>query len=242
MPSKFTRRHTFTTHSPTMSIVAPILVAIGFPVAFGAHTLLQADQVKNKFFKDMRPQEIASAKNLAMAATLGPLALMYARYRPAASGAKSLTLLTLGTGLKTVGVFGLAQSVISPNPQLEAYMNGAANSKSFMSNQQQAEGMVRITRHPISWSVAAFALGNVLTRFTVADAVYWGGMGAFSVYHAYTEDKNNRAILGESFYKNTSFVPFEAILKDKQKMVDLKKEINQRAIGITTLAAPLLLL
>ena len=78
--------------------------------------------------------------------------------------------------------------------------------------------------------------------FRLSDAVYWTGMGFYSIYHAYQEDKHNRNILGESFYKKTSFLPFEAILKDKQNLADLKKEINVQAIGITTLTAPLLLL
>ncbi|TPX37672.1 hypothetical protein SmJEL517_g00713 [Synchytrium microbalum] len=222
-------------------MAAALALPFAFIPLFGVTALLNNDQFKqNVFGKDSKPKDIQHTKLMALAGTAAPIAMLYARASRGVS-VRFLPLTLLGAALKTVGIFGSAQAVLAPNPMMDVFLNGQTRT-SWGAHNTKPEGLVRVTRHPLSFSVAAYSVGNLITRFSPTDMIFWTGVGAFSVFHAYLEDKANKPVLGEAFYNQTSFTPFQAIREDRQKIADVKAEIHEKAIAFTTLASPLFLL
>jgi len=83
------------------------------------------------------------------------------------------------------------------------------------------KGMLRITRHPFLWGVAIWAGGHLLVNGDRASIVLFGSMLVLAVFGTASIDAKRRHALGETyiaFTKQTSNLPFAAILTGKQKL------------------------
>jgi len=96
-------------------------------------------------------------------------------------------------------------------------------------------GIHRITRHPLNTGFALFGLAHMLVNPTVGDWIFWGGFPVFAVLSAIHQDR--RMLASESpefrsFYEQTSFVPFAAILSGRQRMAWSELRWRGVAIGV----------
>jgi uncharacterized membrane protein len=101
-------------------------------------------------------------------------------------------------------------------------------------------GIHRITRHPQNAAFALFGLAHMLVNTTVGDWIFWGGFPLFAIVGSIHQDRRTLASdfpEVRSFYEQTSFIPFWAILSGKQKIVWSEFRWRTLAIGLALYAA-----
>ena len=101
-------------------------------------------------------------------------------------------------------------------------------------------GAVKITRHPLQWGILLFAIGHLIANGDQASIVFFGTLALLSAVGMFAMDKRKKANGSEkwqTFYENTSLVPFAAILSGKTTLK--AAEINWLAvvIGVALYAA-----
>ncbi|MBL8658763.1 MAG: NnrU protein [Rhodospirillales bacterium] len=76
-------------------------------------------------------------------------------------------------------------------------------------------GIFRVTRHPVMWGVALWALAHLLANGDAAGMILFAGMGVLALGGAAQSDARRRASVGEAwaaYRARSSFVPFVALL------------------------------
>ena len=107
---------------------------------------------------------------------------------------------------------------------------------------EPARGMQRVTRHPLMWGIALWAVSHLLANPDLASLIFFGAFaglalgGAAALDHRLT--RQNRPGWGV-FVQRTSFVPFAAIIDKRQQFV--WRELGWRPVA-TALALYVLLL
>ena len=97
-----------------------------------------------------------------------------------------------------------------------------------------ARGIHRITRHPQNLAFFLFGLGHMVSNPKVGDWCFWAGFPVFAVLSAIHQDR--RLLKAgppefRTFYAETSFIPFLAILQGRQTLV--RGEIRTLAVLIS---------
>jgi uncharacterized membrane protein len=88
-------------------------------------------------------------------------------------------------------------------------------SERLLRSAEPAQGMLRITRHPLMWGIALWAASHVMARGDVAAAVFFGSFLALALTGTVLIDRRKRMTLGadwQRFAAVTSNVPFAAII------------------------------
>lgn len=107
---------------------------------------------------------------------------------------------------------------------------------------EPARGMLRVTRHPMMWGIAIWAVAHILANPDLASLVFFGALlvlalgGAAALDHRLT--RANRPGWGV-FVQRTSFVPFAAIVEGRQQLV--LTEIGWSRLLVAILAYAVLL-
>ena len=102
--------------------------------------------------------------------------------------------------------------VLVPNPSATG-MTGA------LDRPEPAQGVLRITRHPMMWGVGLWAAVHILANGDRASLLFFGGLLLTALGGAAHLDRRLAAIEGERwrrFAEVTSFVPFAALLAGRQ--------------------------
>jgi len=124
----------------------------------------------------------------------------------------------------------LARAHATPNPATSL----AELSGRFASHPR---GIHRITRQPLNTGFGLFGLAHMISNPTVGDWVFWGGWVVYAVLSAIHQDRRLLATGPpefKSFYAETSFVPFAAVLQGRQKIAF--REISWGAVGLAIAA------
>lgn len=123
-----------------------------------------------------------------------------------------------------LSVLLLALSVATPSPATTVMeMTGRARS--------QPRGVLRVTRHPNNTGFILFGLAHMISNPTVGDWTFWGGFVIFGVASALHQDRRSLATgpAGfDGFVRQTSFLPFAAILAGRQRLV--LRELSRAAM------------
>ena len=128
-------------------------------------------------------------------------------------------------------LFGLLlffQSLATPSP---ASMVPAKN---------EARGVLRITRHPMNMALALWGLAHLLANGTVGDVAFFGSFVVVGVVGAYQMDARLKRQKGEDFTdfcKQTSVLPFGAILRGRNRLAVDELSFPLAVIGIAVFAA-----
>jgi uncharacterized membrane protein len=87
---------------------------------------------------------------------------------------------------------------------------------------EAAHGILRVTRHPVMWGVALWALAHLLANGDLASVVFFGTLALLALLGARLIDakRSRRNEPGWGiFLQATSSVPFAAILERRQRLV-----------------------
>lgn len=83
-------------------------------------------------------------------------------------------------------------------------------------------GMIRVTRHPFLWGIILWSASHLLVRHDPAAMLFFGSIGAVAAMGMWSIDRKRRLVLGAAwteFSRETSMVPFAAILAGRQPFV-----------------------
>ncbi|XSG84263.1 MAG: NnrU family protein [Methylohalobius sp. ZOD2] len=172
-----------------------------------------------------KPYRIA----FAIAASLGLIWLVYA-WR----GAPYLPLWGqpaifryLAVGLMPVAFYLVVVALTTKNPAMMGQEN-------ILDRENGGIGPLRITRHPLMWGIALWALLHLLANGDWAALVFFGSFLILTVKGTFDIDRKRLREYGESwqrYMEKTSNLPFQAIVQGRQKFD--WRELSWWRIGVT---------
>ena len=86
----------------------------------------------------------------------------------------------------------------------------------------EVRGILRVTRHPMLWSFVLFSLLHILASGDAASLILFSFIGFLSGYGTITLDRKKARLVGkhwEEFARQTSNIPFAAIIGGRQQLV-----------------------
>ncbi|MDO9488282.1 MAG: NnrU family protein [Sphingomonadaceae bacterium] len=110
----------------------------------------------------------------------------------------------LGSALMLVASILFVGSMTAPNPALP--MAGGA-----LTSSPEPQGALRVTRHPMMWSFALWAVVHAGVSGRSAVVILAAGIAVLALFGAAMQDRKKRAALGErwvAWEAKTSFMPF----------------------------------
>ena len=93
---------------------------------------------------------------------------------------------------------------------------------SMMPAKNEARGVLRITRHPMNMGISLWALAHLLANGAVGDVAFFGSFVVVGILGPYHMDARLKKTRGEDFIefcKQTSVMPFSAILGRRNRLV-----------------------
>jgi uncharacterized membrane protein len=198
-------------------------------LAFGGfHLLLSSGPVRGRFIEGAGLKSFKGLYTLIALATLFGLFWTYFHDKHAGSLLfdRSLPARHVTELIMLVAVLFLALAHASKSP---------ATTAADMSGNRPSSptGIHRVTRHPLNTGFALFGLAHMLVNPTVGDWIFWGGFPLFAVVSAIHQDRRMLASGSpefRSFYAQTSFLPFSAIVSGRQTMI--WRELRWRAVAV----------
>lgn len=127
----------------------------------------------------------------------------------------------------------LACGLLSRNPALL----GQAGA---LRHEHAARGMLRVTRHPIMWSIMLWAGAHVLAVGSLQAVVFFGGLLLLAAAGAPLQDARKAVELGADwarFASSTSNVPFAAIARGRNRFSAREIGWVRPAVGLALCAA-----
>jgi uncharacterized membrane protein len=121
-----------------------------------------------------------------------------------------------------------------------------AGMESQLTRGVEVRGITRITRHPFLWGVALWAFVHFIINGDVAAALVFGSLLLLAVAGTSSIDAKRRHAYGERwehFSRETSNVPFAAILQRRNHLVPALREIGfvRPLVAVAVFVALLLL-
>jgi uncharacterized membrane protein len=104
---------------------------------------------------------------------------------------------------------------------------------------EPARGIIRITRHPLMWGFALWALAHILARGELKATVFFGSFLVLALLGALSIDRRRAASAGEDwkrFAAATSFLPFAAIATGRNRLVAAEIGWRNPVIGLVLYA------
>lgn len=127
----------------------------------------------------------------------------------------------------------LVHGIFKPNPS-------AVGGERFLQAGDLVQHVMRITRHPIQWSLCLWALVHLLAAGDLASVIFFGSFALLAGVGTVLIDRKKMVALGDKwqdFSGQTSNVPFVAILRGRQRLV-----LSEFSVKLTLLALALYIL
>lgn len=115
--------------------------------------------------------------------------------------------------LMPVAVVSIVAGGMTRNPS-------AVRQEGALASMGEPRGILRITRHPIQWGIALWALLHLVVRGHTASLVFFGGFALLAILGTMLIDARKNRTLGENwrrFASNTSNFPFAAIVQGRNQ-------------------------
>jgi len=96
----------------------------------------------------------------------------------------------------------------------------AVRQESMLGSMGEPRGILRITRHPIQWGIALWALLHLVARGDTASVVFFGGFAVLAISGTILIDVRKNRTLGvewQRFASVTSNFPFAAIIQGRNQ-------------------------
>jgi uncharacterized membrane protein len=217
--------------------VGATLAIAGLWLAFaGAHVVLSSATVRPRLVARLGMQAFQGLYSLAMIALFVPLVWVFAENKhagplvwttigpPAVARALAWTL--------NVSAFALLVCALVPT-------SAAPSSIGAADRRPRAHGILRITRHPLLAGFACWGIAHLLVNGHLGDIVFFGGFPVWVWIGARHQDARlarDRPGYVE-FARETSLVPFAAIVAGKQRLVADEMPWASLATGVVAALA-----
>jgi uncharacterized membrane protein len=197
----------------------------------GSHLALSSLAVRRAIVGRIGPRAFAGFYSVVALATFTPLVWTYwlARHSGpllwnlrAVPGATALAVVLGATGFALVAASFVQPSVTGMDPRAVP----------------RAQGLVRLTRHPLFMGLAVWGFAHALVNGFLSDIVFFAGFPLFGLIGAAHQDARKQfeqqARLGP-FYGETSLLPFAAVITGRNRLV--LGEMPWVALGVGALVA-----
>jgi uncharacterized membrane protein len=115
--------------------------------------------------------------------------------------------------LMPVSLILLTAGLLSKNPS-------AVRQESLLRSMGEPRGILRVTRHPIQWGIALWALLHLIARGDTASVLFFGGFAVLALLGTVLIDARKAKALGvdwQRFASLTSNIPFAAIVQGRNR-------------------------
>lgn len=122
--------------------------------------------------------------------------------------------------LRYVPLFVMPVAMVLLSAGLMTRNPSAVGQERLLKGEDPARGILRITRHPVMWSIALWAAVHILARGDLASVVFFGGFLVLALSGTALIDRRKQAALGTEwrrFAAVTSNVPFAAIAAGRNR-------------------------
>ncbi|MDP6515574.1 MAG: NnrU family protein [Alphaproteobacteria bacterium] len=169
----------------------------------GGHFVVSGTPVRARIVKLIGERAFKALFGVYALATLAWVVLAYANapYMPLWPEAAALGWITLV--LSAAGLLLLVPGAMTRKP------DGAGS------------GIHAVTRHPMNWGIALWAVGHLVVNGDAASALLFGGILLLALGGSVSQDRKAKVRLGadwEAYAKATSSLPLAAILSGRAKM------------------------
>ncbi len=180
----------------------------------GLHFGIAATPMRQKILDKIGPIPYRIA--FASAALLGIIWLVYAwRQAPyIALWGQPAVFRYLAVILMPLAFFFIIAGITTKNP-------ARLGQEDTLQSHIEPEGVLKITRHPMLWGIALWALLHLLANGDLAALVFFGTFLVLAVFGTYLIDKKRGQQYGDAwqeFSTKTSRIPFQAILEKRQHL------------------------
>ena len=192
-----------------MTLTLIVLFSALFTVT---HLVLSHGSIREGFIKTIGLWPFRGLYSLITFLTLGPAAVLWWQNRHLGAVLWELPFWPerIIAGLLVLfGFFLFFQLLATPSPA------------SMMPAKSEAQGVLRITRHPMNMGISLWALAHLLANGTVGDVAFFGSFVVVGVLGPYHMDARLKKTRGEDFIefcKQTSVMPFSAILGRRNRL------------------------
>jgi len=216
------------------AILAPmtLILIVLFSVLFAAtHLGLSHDPFRQAIVAKIGQWPYRGLYSLVSFLTLGPAAVLWWQNRHLGAVLWELPFWPerIVAGLLVLfGFFLLFQMLATPSP---ASMAPAKN---------EARGVLRITRHPMNMAFVLWGLAHLLANGAVGDVAFFGSFVAIGILGPYHQDARLKRSKGEEFAefcKQTSVMPFSAILGRRNRLALDELSFPLALIAVVAFAA-----
>jgi uncharacterized membrane protein len=176
------------------------------------HIGLSHGSIRQSLVETMGQWPFRGLYSLVSFGTLGPAAVLWWQNRHLGPVLWELPFWPeriVAAALILFAFFLFFQSLSTPSP---ASMAPAKN---------QVRGVLRITRHPMNMALALWGLAHLLANGTLGDVAFFGSFFVVGVLGPYHMDARFKRMKGEAFVefcKQTSVLPFGAILTGRNRL------------------------
>jgi uncharacterized membrane protein len=195
--------------------MSPFLSLVAAALAFhGSHIVLSSTGLRGALREQLGERGFLILYSLLAAATLGWLIAAYAASPQvtlwiAGSWARLVPLLVM-----PVAAILLIGGLTTPNPT-------AVGMERMAALDDPALGILRITRHPVMWSIGLWALSHLPANGDLASLIFMGSLAGLALGGTVLIDRKKRLALGSNWAKlkrDTSNIPFAAILTGRTRL------------------------
>ncbi|SDF48330.1 Uncharacterized membrane protein [Limimonas halophila] len=160
-------------------------------------------------------QRFTSLYSLAAAVALGWLAYAYSRapFVPVWTPPAGMAWLTILVNV--LACLLVAIGATTPGP------TSVGSERRALSPEDPAPGIYRVTRHPVMWGVALWALAHLLVNGDGASMMLFGGLIVLALGGMAHIDQKRARLLGAAWgpvQLTTSAIPFRALLSGRTRM------------------------
>lgn len=202
-------------------------------VFFLMHRLISGGPLRPALAKSLGERAFGILFGLASAGVLGWMWLGFRSAVEADWGEQlyqpRLGILLLNQILQFAAISLIVLGVSTRNPTI-AGMGAEVNRAGI------ARGVIRISRHPFLWGIVLFSVGHLLVEPHLAGLVFFGTLLVVALVGTRSIDAKRNAAFDkdwQAFARETSNIPFAAILDGRQRLAP-------REIGWLRLAAAIL--
>lgn len=195
----------------TRSTMILILIVV-FSVLFAAtHLLLSYGAIRANLVAKMGQWPFRGLYSVVSFLTLGPAAVLWWQNRH------------LGPVLWEFNPWverGIALVLMLIAIELIVLMLANPSPASMLPGNNEPRGILRVTRHPMNMGLALFGLAHLISNGTVGDIAFFGSflvVGLAGPYHMDARLKKQRGEGFAEFCRQTSVIPFVAIIRGRTK-------------------------
>ncbi len=117
--------------------------------------------------------------------------------------------------LMPVAFLFVIAGITTPNP-------ARLGQEEMIAGDFQPTGILRVSRHPMLWGIALWALLHLLANGDLAAVIFFGTFLVLAIKGSYDLDRKRLKQYGEKWQRYqevTSLIPFQAILQGKQTLI-----------------------